>query len=49
MINRWGAGCEAVEGELLKKICECAAGDTNQRIGNSDTEVVPVSARVVEV
>ena len=49
MTDRWGAGGEVVEGELLKKICKCAAGDTNQRIGNCDLGVVPISARVVEV
>ena len=49
MIDRWSAGREMVEGELLKEICECAAGDSNQRIGNGDLGVVPIGARVVEV
>jgi hypothetical protein len=29
MTDRRGTGCEVVECELLKEICECAAGDTN--------------------
>ncbi len=46
--NRRGSGCEVVEGELLKKIRECAAGDPDESIADGDVDVVMVAAWIVE-